>query len=78
MVETREREGVEREGRKRRCGTESVEYLKERREHNDKLKGEEIVLRNSEITLKEKREEGEKNERKRTRYEGERERESYT
>ena len=43
MAETRAREGVEREGWKR-CGTEAVEYLKERREHDDKLKGEEIEL----------------------------------
>ena len=42
LAETRAREGVEREGRKRRCGTEAVEYLKERREHDDKLKEEEI------------------------------------
>ena len=60
MAETRAREGVEREGRKRRCGTEAVEYLQERREHDDKLKGEEIELRNREINLKEKREEGER------------------
>ena len=28
LAETRAREGVEREGRKRRCGTEAVEYLR--------------------------------------------------
>ena len=60
LAETRAREGVEREGRKRRVGTEAVEYLKERREHDDKLKEEEIELRNREINLKEKSEEAER------------------
>ena len=60
LAETRAREGVEREGRKRRCGTEAVEYLKERREHDDTLKEEEIELRNREINLKEKSEEAER------------------
>ena len=60
LAETRAREGVEREDRKRRCRTEAVEYLKERREHDDKLKEEEIELRNREITLKEKSEEAER------------------
>ena len=60
LAETRAREGVEREGRKRRCGTETVEYLKERREHDDKLKEEEIELWNREINLKEKSEEAER------------------
>ena len=60
LAEIRARVGVERKGRKRRCGTEAVEYLKERREHDDKLKEEEIELRNREINLKEKNEEAER------------------
>ena len=60
LAETRAGEGVDREGRKRRCGTEAIEYLKERREHDDQLKEEEMEFRNREINLREMREEAER------------------
>ena len=62
LAETRAEEGVDREGRKRRCGTEAIaiEYLKERREHDDKLKEEEMEFRTREVNLREMREEAER------------------
>ena len=57
MGETRARENVESEGRKRRGGTEVMDYLKERRQHDSKLKEEELELRKREMDLKERREE---------------------
>ena len=59
MGETRARENVECEGRKRKGGTEAVEYLKERREHDSKMKENELDLRKREMDLKERREEEE-------------------
>ena len=72
LAEKRAREGVERVGRKGRCGTEAVEYLKERGEHDDKLTGEEKELRKGNQFQGEVRGRREKNEEKRTIYEGER------
>ena len=55
MGETRAREHVEREGKRRKCGTEAVDYLREKREQERKIKEEELELRKREVDLQEKR-----------------------
>ena len=55
MGEIRARENVEREGKRRKCGTEAVDYLREKREQERKIKEEELEQRKREIDLQEKR-----------------------
>ena len=55
MGETRARENVERVGKQRKCGTEAVDYLREKREQERKIKEEELEPRKREIDLQEKR-----------------------
>ena len=55
---------MESEGRKRRGGTEVLEYLKERRQHDSKLKEEDLQLRKRDMDLKERREEEDLKERR--------------
>ena len=55
MGETRARENVEREGKRRKCGTEAVDYVREKREQERKIKEDELELRKREIDMQEKR-----------------------
>ena len=63
MGETKEREHGEREAKRQRsgagAGAVAVEYLKERREHESKVKEEEVELRRREFEMKERLQEEE-------------------
>eukprot|EP00794_Sanderia_malayensis_P020853 gene20853-22899_t len=52
MGETRERENEERSAKKRKSGTDAVEYLKEKREEDGKMKEGDLELRKREFELK--------------------------
>ena len=52
MGETRARENMEREGERRKCGTDTVDYLRDKREQERKIKKEEVELRKREACRK--------------------------
>ena len=59
MGETRARENVEKEPKRRKCGGEAVEYLREKKEQEKIVREGELELRRREMDLKEKRDEEE-------------------
>ena len=59
MGETRARENVEKEPKRRKCGGGMVEYLKEKKEQEKIVREGELELRRREMELKEKRDEEE-------------------